>query len=190
MRAPTVHEATPPATGLSTADVAARRAEHGWNELREAARPSRLRVFARQFASLLILILVGATVLAFLIGETVDAIAIALVVALNGVLGFAQEWRAERAIEALRSMLAPQARVVRDERVQIVAARELAPGDLVLLEAGDRVPADLVPVTAASLRVDERVLTGESVPVEKSADDPEARLFMGTALRRGAPRAS
>lgn len=168
--------------GLGEGEISALRAEHGWNELPQQETVSPLRVLARQFASVLVLILVVAAALAVLIGEMIDALAIVLVIFLNAALGFVQEWRAETAIEALRGMLAPKARVVRGGGERTIPARELVPGDLVLLDAGDRVPADLTLRTAVQLHADESALTGESVPVPRAEGDG---LFMGTVVTRG-----
>ncbi len=171
--------------GLTSDEIEALRRDSGWNELAAVARTSPLVVALRQFTNLLVVILIVAALAALALGERIDALTIGLVVVLNGVLGFVQEWRAETAIEALRAMLSPTARVIRNGRAQEIEARALVPGDLVLLEAGDRVPADIRPVIAAALRVDESVLTGESVAVDKDARDPEARLYMGTAVAAG-----
>ncbi len=172
------------ANGLTSAEVAKRRAQHGPNTLRRVRRTSPLGIFLRQFTSLLVVILLIAAAIAFVLREPVDTAAILLVVVLNGVLGFIQEWRAENAIEALRGMLAVHARVIRDGREQNVDARDLVPGDLVIVEAGDRVPADIALSVAQQLQADESVLTGESVPVAKSVDEAP-RLFMGTSVVEG-----
>ena len=171
--------------GLTAEAVALLRQSHGWNELPKARRTSPLRVFARQFKGLLILILVLAAIIALVLGETVDTLAIGLVILLNGMLGFVQEWRAETALEALKDMLSPEAVVIRDGREQVIEARELVPGDLVLIDAGDRVPADLTLVHAVQLKVDESVLTGESVPVGKAVGDEVPEVFTGTSVVDG-----
>ncbi len=172
------------AGGLSAEEVAKRQLEFGPNALLRVRRTSALRVLLRQFTGLLVVILLIAAIIAFILQEPVDTAAILLVVVLNGVLGFVQEWRAENAIEALRNMLAATARVVRDGREQAVDARALVPGDLVIVEAGDRVPADLELMVAMQLRIDESVLTGESLPVEKSVARA-SKLFMGTSVVAG-----
>ncbi len=182
MEISTPESAAPTHGGLTAAEVSARRAEHGWNELPRPETVSPLTILLRQFASVLILILAVAATLAFLIGETIDALAIGLVIVLNAALGFVQEWRAETAIEALRAMLAPHARVRRDGRERSIPARDLVPGDTVLLDAGDRVPADLSVTTAIQLHADESALTGESVPVAHAVGDA---LFMGTVVTAG-----
>ena len=173
--------------GLTGREVAEARVRFGWNELPRPRPPSRLLVFLRQFQSLLVGLLVAAALVALVLGETVDALAIALVLVLNALLGFVQEWRAETALEALRSMLSPTAVAVRDGVETVIPARELVPGDLVLLGTGEVVPADLRLVTGSSMRVDESVLTGESAPVEKTVDGVEAsgKLFAGTLLVEG-----
>ena len=171
--------------GLSSAEAARRRAVHGPNRLEAAAPVRPLAVLLRQFTSFLVLLLIAAAGIALVLGEIVDAVAIGLVVLLNGVLGFVQEWRAETAIEALRSLLAPQARVIRDGAEQMIEASEIVPGDRVIIEAGDRVPADVELGTALTLAADESILTGESLPVRKSAEAPENRLWMGTTVVEG-----
>ena len=173
--------------GLSTAEVAEGRAVHGWNELPAGHRTPIALVFVRQFTGTLVLILIAAAIIALALGEAIDALAVGLVVVLNGILGFVQEWRAETALEALRSMLTPTALVVRDGAEQTIPARELVPGDLVIVAAGDSVPADLDLVSAVELRIDESVVTGESVPVAKMVGDEGGAgvLLMGTGVSSG-----
>ncbi|SDJ42609.1 cation-translocating P-type ATPase [Aliiruegeria lutimaris] len=160
--------------GLSERDIAALRKKHGWNELPEAPPPSALLMFARQFTDLLVLLLIGAAAISLLIGELADFIAIIAVVLLNAILGFVQEWRAETTMQALRQMLSPTAVVLRDGVRQTIPARELLPGDLILLAEGDRVPADGALHRETGLMLDESVLTGESVPVSRSAGEEVA----------------
>jgi P-type Ca2+ transporter type 2C len=187
--------AVDPAVGLSALEAEARLARHGRNELATGKPTSRLVLFARQFRSLLILVLVVAAVLAALVGELVDAVVVAGVLLMNATLGYVQEQRATRSIDALAGMLATRARVRRDGRLIEVPGAELVPGDVVLVEAGDRVPADGRLVEAAVLAADESSLTGESVPAEKDAvaslaeDAPLAEqstmLWMNTTVVRG-----
>ncbi|WP_375551790.1 cation-translocating P-type ATPase [Rhodophyticola porphyridii] len=174
-------------TGLTTEAVVEARQTHGWNELPEPPKTSPVLVLLRQFTGSLVLILIAAAGIALALGETVDAIAICLVVVLNGILGFVQEWRAETALEALRSMLTPSALVLRDGKETVIPARELVPGDLVIVASGDTVPADIRLVSATELRLDESVVTGESVPVEKTAGDMSegGALLMGTGVTSG-----
>ena len=173
------------AAGLSAIEVVGRQQKFGPNEIKAEAGASPATVLVRQFTSPLVLMLIAAAGLAAWLGDIIDTVAILLVVLLNGILGFVQEWRAETAILALRRMLSPVARVRRDGVEQMVPARDLVPGDAVLLEAGDRVPADTRLTAAMALRVDESVLTGESVPLDKSLDEGQNRLFMGTSVAAG-----
>jgi Ca2+-transporting ATPase len=155
--------------GLSTADASARLQRDGPNLLPEAAPSSVLAMFARQFADFMIGVLIVAAVVAAAIGEPVEAAAILAIVVLNAILGFSQEWRAEQAMAALRAMSAPRARVLRDGGRTEIPAADLVVGDVVWLEAGTKVPADLRLVDDAALRIEEAALTGESVPVDKHA---------------------
>ncbi|CAN0584091.1 unnamed protein product, partial [Ectocarpus sp. 12 AP-2014] len=132
-----------------------------------------------------VLILILAAIIAVSLGEVVDAIAIGLVVLLNGILGFVQEWRAENALQALRAMMSPTALVIRDGREQVVEARELVPDDVVILATGDRIPADLQLRQSIQLKVDESVLTGESVAVDKGTLGDESTVFAGTSVIAG-----
>jgi P-type Ca2+ transporter type 2C len=154
--------------GLSVGEAQRRLAEHGPNVLAEGTRRSPLTMVLGQFRDFMILVLLVAAVISGLIGEATDTIAIVAIVILNAVIGFIQEYRAERAMEALKAMAAPNATVVRDGNVAATPASALVPGDVVLLEAGGIVPADLRFIELAHLRADEAPLTGESVPVEKA----------------------
>lgn len=154
-------------TGLSATDVVERRARYGTNEVRERPRRGPWRMLLDQFSDFMILVLLGAAVLSGTVGDVKDTVAILVIVLLNAVIGFVQEYRAEKAIAALKKMAAAAAVVVRGNERISVAATELVPGDIVLLEAGNVVPADLRLTEAVQLRVDEAMLTGESVTVEK-----------------------
>ncbi|NTU70517.1 MAG: cation-translocating P-type ATPase [Coriobacteriia bacterium] len=165
--------------GLGAADAAARLAEIGPNELPEAETRSILAMIADQFKDFLILLLLTAAVISGVLGEVADTIAILVIVVLNAVMGVVQEYRAERAMEALRQMAAETAAVRRDGVVTEIPASELTLGDIVVLDAGRVVPADIRLVETASLRAAEAALTGESVPVEKDASAvvaPDASL--------------
>ncbi len=153
--------------GLSAREAAQRLADEGPNELEVKEKPHPFMMFFSQFTDFMILILMVAAVIAGFLGEAVDTIAIIVIVLLNAVIGFFQEYRAEKAMEALQKMAAPNASVIRDGAVVSVPAATLVPGDLVLMEAGAVVPADMRIVTAAMLKVEEAALTGESVPVDK-----------------------
>ncbi|MCE5338951.1 MAG: HAD-IC family P-type ATPase [Methanomicrobiaceae archaeon] len=183
--------------GLSAKDAEERLQRYGENVLREEARETRLQVFLRQFASILIVILIIAAVVSFFVGEPQDAAAILIIVVLNAILGFSQEWQAGEAIEALRQMLVQRAVVIRDGKQQEVDASGIVPGDLVVLEMGERVPADISIVEATSLEVDEAPLTGESSPVDKapgplppgtSLAERSNMVFAGTTVVNGRGR--
>ncbi len=181
--------------GLTDVEAARRLDEHGPNELVDAGTKSPWRILAEQFTSLLIIILIIAAVVSALLGDYEDAIVIMAIVLLNGALGFRQEYKAEKTMTALRKLAAPIVRVRRGGEVREVPAAELVPGDIVLLEAGNVIPADARLLRSASLRVQEAALTGESEPVEKTVDslarpdvalgDRVNMLFMGTAASYG-----
>jgi Ca2+-transporting ATPase len=153
--------------GLFSEEAAKRLSESGPNELKESEKKTALMMFLDQFRDFMIMILIGAAVISGVIGELSDTIAIVVIVILNAVIGFVQEYRAEKAIAALKQMAAPTAVVMRNSAPSSISAKELVPGDLVILEAGMIVPADIRLVETAQLRIEEAVLTGESVPVEK-----------------------
>ncbi len=155
------------ATGLEAEEAADRLLKQGLNALTGTRARSPLIMLVRQFTDFMILVLIAAAIIAGLIGDPQDSIAIVVIVFLNGLIGFIQEYRAERAIAALRQMAAPQAQVIRDGQRRIVDSRTLVTGDLVELEAGNVVPADLRLVSLASLKLNEASLTGESQPVDK-----------------------
>lgn len=166
--------------GLSQKEAGERLQKHGPNEIQAAKRISAWEILLEQFKNILILILLGATVLSLFLGHGVESIVIAVIVLFAVFLGFFQEYRAERAIEALREMAAPTASVLRDGEEVKVPARELVPGDVILMHTGDRIPADGRVLESVNLQVDEAALTGESVPVEKQTDSlPDADLGVG-----------
>lgn len=188
---------TDPAAGLTAAEAARRLAAHGPNRLAQTWRTPWHRMLARQFANILIFILLAAAALSFVLGDLIDALAILAIVIVNGVLGFAQEWKAERVLAGLRGMLRPHCRVLRDGAVTDVEAAALIPGDIVDIRAGDIVPADLRLMTMTDLKADEAALTGESLPVDKDAapqdaDAPVAlrasMAWMGTQVVNGRGR--
>jgi len=182
------------ATGLSAAQARDRLARYGPNQLPRARPRSALRRLIDQFRNLLILILLGAVALSIALGHWLDASVIAMVVVVNVLLGFFQEGRAENALTAIRGMLAGKTTAMRDGRRRTLPSRDLVPGDLILLEAGDRVPADVRLIGCHSLAIDESALTGESLPVEKrlGVQPVETELaerqnmaFSGTLVTRG-----
>jgi Ca2+-transporting ATPase len=185
--------------GLSADEAAKRLAEFGLNELKAQGRVSPWTILLEQFKNVLIIILLLATALSAFLGHGVEAIAITVIVLFAVILGFIQEFRAERAIEALREMAAPTATVIRDGQEERIPAHDIVPGDLIVLATGDKVPADARLTQAVNLQTIEAPLTGESAPVEKhSAAIPEEQLpagdqkniaFAGTAVTYGRGRA-
>ena len=169
-----------PESGLSHAAAAQRAAAYGPNAIPEPVQRGPWRMLAEQFTNFMILVLIAAAIVSGLLGEVVDTAAIVVIVLLNGLIGFAQEYRAQRAVAALKVLAAAKATLRREGEVVSLPASQLVPGDMVLLEAGNLVPADLRLVRAVQLKVDESALTGESVPVEKiTAALADAELALG-----------
>ncbi len=185
-------------SGLPVDDAARRRAQDGPNELPEAPPPSLLRLFLAQFTSLIVWVLIGAAIVSGLLEDCIDAAAILAIVFFNGVLGFVQEFRAERSLAALRKMSVSTARVIRNGALQSIPARELVRGDVIALEAGDRIPADARLFYTTNFQAQEASLTGESTPVSKQAEwidanevplaDQRNMVFMGTVAVSGKAR--
>ncbi|MEM1539864.1 MAG: cation-translocating P-type ATPase [Candidatus Bathyarchaeia archaeon] len=192
--------------GLTSEDAAKRLQKFGYNELVEKKRVTPLQIFLNQFKDIFVIMLLIAIVFSIIIGwykggeleEYVDAITIGAIVALNAVVGFVQEYRSEKAIEAMKKLAAPRARVLRDGREAIIPAREVVPGDAILIDAGDRIPADARLFEVVDLKTDEAVLTGESTPVDKTTDVVDERtpvsdrrnmVFMGTHATYGRGKA-
>jgi Ca2+-transporting ATPase len=184
--------------GLRHSQASERLAEFGPNELQAAKPISPWRILLEQFKNILILILLSATLASAFLGHGIEAIAITVIVLFAVVLGFIQEYRAERAIEALRKMAAPTASVIRDGKEVELPARDLVPGDVFLLRAGDKVPADARLFESVNLQVEEAPLTGESVPIEKhvapisgetAIGDRKNMVHAGTAATYGRGRA-
>jgi P-type Ca2+ transporter type 2C len=165
--------------GLTSAEARARLERSGPNELKEKPRPGFFSLLLDQFKDFLIIILIAAAVLSVLLGEWIDAIVILAIVVLNSVIGVVQESKAEASLAALKKMSAPNARVIRDGQQQTIPARDLVVGDLVMVEAGNYMPADLRLIEAVNLKSEEASLTGESVPVDKNAKvilEPDAPI--------------
>ena len=158
------------AHGLSAAEAATRLAQHGPNVLIEGQRRGPARMLFNQFTDFMIVVLLAAAIISGIVGDVTDTLVILVIVVLNAVIGFVQEYRAEAAIAALRQMATPVARVLRDGRSHSIPAQELVPGDIVQLDAGAVVPADLRLLEVAALQIQEAALTGESMAVRKSAD--------------------
>ncbi len=182
-------------TGLTSAEAARRLAEHGPNQLVEAPRPTFVQMVLAQLKSFVVLLLIAASLISALLGDYIEAGAILAIVVLNAVLGVVQESKAEEALAALKKLAVPDAHVLRDGHRTSLPARDLVPGDVVFLEAGNYIPADVRLVEAVNLRVEEAALTGESVPVEKNAGlalvadlplgDRKTAAFLGTLVAYG-----
>ncbi len=191
--------ASDPQTGLDSQEAKRRLNEYGPNQLAEKEKISLFSVFFGQFKDFMVGILLIATVISYFLGEYLDAFTIVAIIFLNAVLGFIQEARAERSLQALKELASPMARVIRNGRQDVVPAAELVPGDIVMLDAGDRVPADLRILSASRLEIEESALTGESVPVSKTEGvlspkgaseqiplgDQKNLAFMGTLVTGG-----
>src|SRR5688572_14966897 len=186
--------------GLGSEEVARRLSQFGPNELQAAGRVSPWAILLEQFKNVLIIILLVATALSAFLGHGVEAIAITVIVLFAVILGFLQEYRAERAIEALRELAAPAATVIRNGRERDVSARDLVPGDVIVLATGDKVPADVRLIEAVNLQTNEAALTGESAPVEKQTPpldneklptgDRTSMAYAGTLVTYGRGRAA
>ncbi len=190
--------ATPVESGLSSEEAARRLQVYGPNELTEAPRTTIWQTLWGQFNNFVVILLIAAALISALLGDWVESGAILAIVILNAALGVIQERRAEEALAALRRLAAPDAQVIRDRHRRVIPARELVPGDIVLLESGNYIPADVRLLEAVNLRIEEAALTGESVPVQKDASkklhgdvpigDRKNTAFMGTIVSYGRGR--
>ncbi|NTV51818.1 MAG: HAD-IC family P-type ATPase, partial [Candidatus Firestonebacteria bacterium] len=178
-------------SGLTAREAQLRLAKYGPNRLTQEKKISPFKIFLRQFQNLLTVVLLTACVLSLLVGEYVDAGIISLIVLFVSILGFAQEYRAEKALDALKKMITPSITVLREGREEEVPSQSLVPGDILVLEAGDRIPADARLLESHAMKCDEAALTGESFPAEKNAEplpagtalaDQANMLFAGTSL--------
>ena len=184
--------------GISSTQAKERLSQHGPNQLESPTKPSPLKIFIGKFKDYMVLVLIFAAIISFIAGETTNAYVILGIVVLVAIIGFVQEYKAEKAMEALREMVAPEADVIRDGQMSTIPAADLVPGDVVFLEAGDKVPADGRILEVTSLQVIESSLTGESMPVEKLVQtlpedmalaDRKNMVFMGTIISQGNCRA-
>ena len=185
-------------TGLSEKEARKKLLEHGPNLLEEKKGVSPVKMLLGQFTDVMVLILLACMVISAFMGEITEAITIVAIVVLNAILGFVQEFRTEKTMEALKSLAAPEAKVMRNGKQVNIPAEQIVPGDVVILETGDRVPADAVLLDSIGLQVDESLLTGESVPSEKTAAvagklpdgaDKRSMVYMGTVVTGGRARA-
>ncbi len=184
--------------GLSEDEVRERLETYGFNELKEKKKNTPFMMFLDQFKDFMILVLIAAALISGIIGELSDTIAIVIIVVLNAIIGFVQEYRAEKAMEALKMMAAPAATVIRGGMPANIPASQLVPGDIVILEAGKIVPADIRLIELAQLKVEEAALTGESIPVEKHVrvlhdaviplGDRKNMVYKGTTISYGRGR--
>lgn len=168
--------------GLSADEVTIRLKQYGYNELEEKPRDTLWKKFLSQFKDFLVFILLAASVISLAVGEVADSLVIIAIVLLNAALGVYQESKAEKALDALKKMSAPTSKVIRDGEVNTVFSRDLVPGDIILLEAGDYIPADVRMLDSYNLKVQEASLTGESVPVEKNVQRLTGRLHWPIAI--------
>lgn len=179
--------------GLSTREAEKRQMSYGLNELKHNKKKSPFLIFLSQFNDFITWVLIGATIISGIMGDVADAITILIIVFVNAILGFIQEFKTEKSLEALQELAAPTCKVVRDGAIKVINSRELTIGDLVVLEAGDRIPADGNFIDCQNLMVDESLLTGESVGVSKDAelelgkngDKNRCIGFMGTIILKG-----
>jgi magnesium-transporting ATPase (P-type) len=167
---------TNPEKGLNVLEASTRRRQYGPNRLPEGRKRGAFTRFFAQFNNILIYVLIAAGFIKLMLSLWIDAGIIFTVVVLNALLGFIQEGKAEKALDSIRNMLSPEARTLRGGETRIIAAEQLVPGDIVLVESGDRIPADLRLLDAKNLRTEEAALTGESVPAEKTARQLDAAL--------------
>ncbi|HOV40380.1 MAG TPA: HAD-IC family P-type ATPase [Oscillospiraceae bacterium] len=187
------------AIGLSTEEAERRLKAFGPNEISEGKKNSAAKIFAGQFKDIMVIILLISTVISVFLGEIYDAVTIILIVLINAILGFIQEYRTERTLEELSKMTAPVARCYRDGKLSVIPAAQVVKGDIIELEAGDRVPADAAIIHCKGLFANEAILTGEAVPVEKNPclssgeeiDRPGRSdlVYSGTIITKGNARA-
>ena len=171
--------------GLSTREAEKRIKTYGLNELKHKKKKSPVLIFLSQFNDFLVWVLIGATIISGFIGDKADAITILIIVIVNAILGFVQEFRTEKSLEALQEMAAPTCKAIRDGNIKVINSRELTKGDVVILEAGDRIPADGTFIDAANMVVDESLLTGESVGISKDTNKGKNEGYMGTIVLKG-----
>ncbi|MGG7176556.1 calcium-translocating P-type ATPase, PMCA-type [Clostridium paraputrificum] len=171
--------------GLTTREAEKRMNNFGLNELQHKKKASPIMIFLAQFNDFMVWVLMGATVISGVMGDTADAITIVIIVIVNAILGFIQEFKTEKSLEALKNLAAPTCKVFRDGSLKVINSLYLTIGDVVVLEAGDRIPADGSFIEASGIMIDESLLTGESVGVSKDADKDRSSGFMGTTMLKG-----
>ncbi|MBE6068747.1 MAG: calcium-translocating P-type ATPase, PMCA-type [Clostridium lundense] len=176
--------------GLDSLEAQRRLTRYGPNKLESKEKISPIKILLQQFNDFIVWILIAATIISGIMGEKADAITILIIVIMNGILGFIQEFKTEKSLEALNQLASPTAKVIRDGVLKVVNAEFLVIGDVILVESGDRVPADAIIFEDSNLMIDESLLTGESVGVNKSsANKSSSNLYMGTIVLKGKGKA-
>lgn len=181
--------------GLSEKEAKRKFQKHGPNALSSKKKVSAIKILIGQFNDFMVLILLAATIISAFMGEITEAITIIIIVIVNAILGFVQEYKTEKTMEALKNLAAPNAKVIREGKLNLIQAHEVVPGDLIVFEAGDRIPADAILLEVNNLQIDESLLTGESLPVEKEIDtqnnknknkeDRKNHVYMSTSVTMG-----
>ena len=171
--------------GLTSSEAQKGLEKYGPNEIMQKKKISPIKIFLAQFNDFMVWVLIGATIISGFMGDIADAVTISIIVVINAFLGFIQEFKTEKSLDALKSLAAPTCKVLRDGNIKIVTASEVTIGDVIILETGDRVPADGAIIECNNLMVDESLLTGESVGVNKGLIGNSSNIFMGTTVLKG-----
>ena len=171
--------------GLTSSEAEKGLEKYGPNEIMQKKKISPIKIFLAQFNDFMVWVLIGATIISGLMGDVADAITIAVIVVINGFLGFIQEFKTEKSLDALKSLAAPTCKVLRDGSIKVINASEITIGDVIILETGDRVPADGCVIECTNLMIDESLLTGESVGVNKGLVGNSSNIYMGTTVLKG-----
>lgn len=171
--------------GLTDNEAKERLKKYGYNTLKNEKKVSMLKIFFSQFNDFIIWVLIGATLISLFMGERADAITILIIIIMNSILGFYQEYSTEKSLESLKKMASPTAKVCRTGNIIVINANEIVPGDLIYLESGDRIPADGIVINHSNFRIDEALLTGESIGVLKSLNKNSNEVYMGTNVLTG-----
>ena len=171
--------------GLTSSEAQKGLEKYGPNEIMQKKKISPIKIFLAQFNDFMVWVLIGATIISGFMGDIADAVTISIIVVINAFLGFIQEFKTEKSLDALKSLAAPTCKVLRDGNIKIVNASEVTIGDVIILETGDRVPADGAIIECNNLMVDESLLTGESVGVNKGLIGNSSNIFMGTTVLKG-----
>lgn len=171
--------------GLTEKEAQRRNETFGLNVLKENKKISRVKIFLSQFNDFITWVLIGATIISGIMGQKADAITILIIIILNAILGFLQEYKTEKSLEALKNMASPTCKVIRESRVRVISTDLVTVGDMIMLEAGDKIAADGELVSGTDVMIDESLLTGESVGVTKNNDSKHNKVFMGTTVLKG-----